>query len=542
MNVRRMLRKLEPKTLQAHLIAIVMALLIIQTAVSWHMASNLTSDILKEQIGERALNMSLIIAQIPAIRTALLEKDPTGSIQRLAESFRIITGAEYIVVADSDTVRYSHPKPDRLGKHFVGGDTGPVIDEGRSYVSEAVGTLGPSIRGFAPIFDVDDTVIGFVSVGYLTEDVQQIIQSHLKKPLVYTFAMVGLGLLFATVLSRHIKKSTLGLEPAQITRLYLERGAVLEAIREGVVAVDHMGKVCLANKAALQYVDAEPDELMEHPAGDALPGLELNYTLQTGRSERDMEKQVRGSQMVVNTMPLFYEGKIQGAVASFRPKDEMDRIARKLARIQEYVELLRVQSHEYSNKLHTIAGLIQIEAYSEALELVAAESSGYQELIHFLNYSVPHPVIAAIILGKYSRAKELKVYFEIDRESSMRDVPAWISQEKIVTILGNLLENAFEAAMNNPFNAKHVMLAFTDLGNEILFEVEDSGTGIAPERIHDIFEVGMTTKGKSHRGIGLFLVRKRLDELGGSITVEESEMGGATFIVAIPKTTPNGTV
>jgi two-component system CitB family sensor kinase/two-component system sensor histidine kinase DcuS len=222
-------------------------------------------------------------------------------------------------------------------------------------------------------------------------------------------------------------------------------------------------------------------------------------------------------------------------VASFRRKDELDLLAAELSRVQEYSELLRVQTHEYSNKLHTIAGLIQIEAYREALDLVVTESSGYEDFIRFLGEAVPHPVIAAIILGKYNRAKELRVNFDIDRESTLVDMPKWISQEKVVTILGNLLDNAFEAALQRPPGLRTVEMSFTDLGNDIVFEIEDSGPGVFVDEQEHIFEKGVSSKGPGRRGVGLFLVRKRIEELGGQIMVSRGGLGGALFTVVIPK-------
>ena len=158
-----------------------------------------------------------------------------------------------------------------------------------------------------------------------------------------------------------------------------------------------------------------------------------------------------------------------------------------------------------------------------------------QEFIRFLGDSVPHPVIAAIILGKYNRAKELRVDFSIDRDSTMADVPKRISHEKIVTIIGNLLDNAFEAALQRPAGLRKVEMSFTDLGKDIVFEIEDSGPGVAVDELDHIFEKGVSSKGHGRRGVGLYLVRQRLEELGGQIMVNRSGLNGALFTVVIPK-------
>ncbi len=535
MRLYELLTIIKPKTIQHYLAYMVAGLVLIQLGITWFLISDLTSNLLKEQIGLRALQTAQSIAHMPIISKELLRNDPEGKIQVLAENIRLKTGATFIVIGDVNNKRFSHPVPERIGQTFVGGDTGPVIKEGKSYVSEAVGTLGRSIRSFVPIFSEDGGIIGFVSVGYLSTSVKKSIADHMNRPLIFIILMTLFGFMITACITRHLKKITLNLEPAEITNLYLERGAVLETIREGVIATDHKGEIRLANNAALKYTCFYSAELVGKHIDDVIPCAGLKHALTTGESEFDQERVVNGQELIFNIVPVLKDGSIKGLVASFRRKDELDRISHELSSIQEYSELLRGQTHEYSNKLHTIAGLIQIEAYQEALDLVAHESSGYEDIIRFLNKAVPHPVIAAIVLGKYNRAKELKINFQVDRDSTMIDVPDWIKQEKIVTIVGNLLDNAFEAVLEQNKDNRNVLLSFTDLGNDIVFEVEDSGPGVPPDKIEKIFEKGISSKGNTRRGLGLYLVHQRLDELGGLITVSAASHGGTLFSVIIPK-------
>jgi sensor histidine kinase regulating citrate/malate metabolism len=221
-------------------------------------------------------------------------------------------------------------------------------------------------------------------------------------------------------------------------------------------------------------------------------------------------------------------------VASFRPKDELDRLSRELSHVQEYSELLRAQTHEYSNKMHTIAGLIQLGAHQEALDLVMTEASGYQLLIRNLAETVADPVIAGVILGKYNRACELKIELEFDAQNSFTDLPPELEREPLVTILGNLLDNAFDAVRDG--NGKPlVRLYLIDLGPDLILEVEDSGPGVAADLADSLFEAGVTTKSGTGRGTGLALVKRAVASLGGQITYSDGELGGALFTVIIPK-------
>jgi sensor histidine kinase regulating citrate/malate metabolism len=262
--------------------------------------------------------------------------------------------------------------------------------------------------------------------------------------------------------------------------------------------------------------------------------------LESGEEQFDQEMMIGDIEVVVNRVPIWQNERVTGVVSSFRRKQEIDRMAQELTQIQEYSEALRTQTHEYSNKLHTLAGLIQLGSHKEALDLIGRETSGYQEVLGTLAVTVPEPLLSAIILGKYNRAQELRINFKLDPESRMIDIPENISREKIVTILGNLLENAIEAALENTSGELTVQLSMTDFGNDLIFEVEDSGTGVEVESVDLLLQHGFTTKSGAGRGIGLSLVLQNLEYLGGHLTVVRSSLGGMRFTIYIPKH-PNST-
>ncbi len=527
----------KPRTLQNQLLVLVSVVVLVQIFVSGAIFTSLIGDVLIQQIGKRALDTATTLALDPVVRRALVEGDSSGEVQRLAESVRRGVGAEYVVVGDRFGMRLSHPDPSKIGQEFVGGDIGPALEEGKSYVSHAVGTLGPSLRGIVPVRDDAGAIIGFIAVGYLTHNVEKVIHVHQQKPLVFVLAMIVIGLLSAVFIARFVKRAILGLEPAEITSLYRERSAILEAIREGVVATNEKGVIRLVNKAAYRYTGLEPGSpIIGRQIQEVLPEVGIDDVIATGREEYDRDYRIDNKEIIFNMVPISHQGEMRGIVASFRLKDELDCLARELAQTRDYTEMLRVQAHEYSNKLHTLAGLIQIEAYQEALDLILKESTGYQDLIQFLAEAVPHPVISGVIIGKYNRARELKIEFILEPDSQLKDIPDWVSQEKIVSILGNLLDNALEAIRDSEHPTGPVRLWMTDVGRELILEVEDAGPGVDADKVGLIFEKGVSTKGEGKRGVGLFLVKRYLEDLGGQITVSRSELGGAFFTVIIPKT------
>ena len=518
------------------MIIFIVALVLFQIGSMGFVSTNLVDTILEDQMGKRVLGVSQTIATMPEVARLLEEQDPDGELQVLAEAIRLKTGAQFVVIGDREGRRYSHPDPDKIGKTMVGGDNDGALEKGKAYTSRAVGTLGLSLRGKVPIFDADKNIIGIVSVGYLEESIHQMIVSRRAIIITSNIILVILGVLIAVLLARSFKRAIFGLEPHQIGRMFEERSAILGSIREGIVAINNDGYITMINQAAKKTLGLSPaQDYLHQRIESVVPESGILDVLRTGESQLDWEHRVGGKEIIVNRIPIWNDGKVTGVVSSFREKDEIDTLAKELSQVQEYSEMLRHQTHEYSNKLHTISGLIQLEAYDKAIELICSETSGYQDLLRFLVSAVPDPLVAGCILGKYNRAKELNIQLNVDRHSNFADVPEWISKEKIVTVLGNLLDNAYQAVTPLSEDKRVVNLSLTDLGNDLIFEVEDSGEGITEDVAGHIFEKGVSSSNEKGKGIGLYLVKEVLSYINGHITVIKSGLGGVLFTVYISK-------
>jgi len=535
--MKKVFSTLQPKKLQTKMVLLILGLIICIVGVGGVFSLKLISSILEEQMGSRALKVSQAVALIPDIRRDLEQGDlKRSSIQSIVEKIRHTTKAQFIVVGDRDGRRYSHPVPERIGQFMVGGDNNLALKDGKSYISKATGTLGPSIRGKVPVLSKEGKVIGIVSVGYLVQNVNSLIRGYHIKIVTFLVAALLFGIAVTLKITEGFKKAIFGLEPAEIAALLQERTTTLETIREGVLAVDENGLITTINQAAFETLGLDSSQnVIGKPVITILPQTRILDVLHTGVSQLDRELLVGEKEIIANRIPMINDGKITGVVSSFRNKDELDILARKFSQIKKYSEMLRVQTHEYSNKLYTISGLIQLGAYQEAVDLIGSETSGYQELINSLMNIVPDPILAGTILGKYNKAKELKVDFHIDPDSSMVDVPESIKRERLVTIIGNILDNGFEAVLEKNGSPRLVKLSMTDLGNDLIFEFDDSGRAVPEKDWDTIFTKGYSTKKKQGHGMGLFLVDKALSRLQGSISVGFSELGGAAFTVIIPK-------
>ncbi|MEH7377779.1 sensor histidine kinase [Neobacillus drentensis] len=497
---------------------------------------NIMESNLKHEKGTKALSVAQSISNMPDIQKAFSSSDPAASIQPIAEKIRKQVGAEFIVIGNRKEIRYSHPDPNRLGQKMVGGDNDRVF-KGESVISESIGTLGPSLRGKAPIFS-DGEVIGVVSVGYLQTDINKEVAKIRRKIFMVTMIILLGGLLAALLISLNIKRAIFGLEPKEIAWMYQEKHAILESIHEGIIAVDTNGRITVVNETAHKFLNVPKEVLLRGKRiEDVIENTHLYEVVRTGLAEYDREFAIFGEVFLVNRIPIFNKkGEVIGAVASFRNKSELSNLIQELSHVKAYAEGLRAQTHEYSNRLYTLLGLIQLGSYKEAIDFISREVDVAQGFISFLMKEIPDPIIAGFILGKVSLSSELKINFTIDRESSFMDVPAEISRDTLVTIIGNLVNNAFDAVRENGKEEKRVSLFLTDLGKELIIEIEDNGKGIDPILSEQIFQDGFSTKNRqSNAGIGLSLVKKAIKDLGGYITFSSNEGAATIFTVAIPK-------
>ncbi|GEN26402.1 sensor histidine kinase [Halovibrio variabilis] len=494
------------------------------------------AEIISHQMGERALAVAKTVALMPQVINAFGMDDPSAIIQPLAERIRHETGARYVVVGNAQSIRYSHPVPERIGQRMVGGDNDQALIHGQFYVSEATGTLGTAMRGKAPIWDEEGNIIGIVSVGFMMDRVAMDVARHTSFGWVLVALMICLGFAGAYWLSQHLKRVILGLEPYEIARLAMEKEAILQSIHEGILAVNREGHITLVNQQARRFLNlADEHVLLGQPIREVVPNSRLLEVLRRGEQEFDQEMWLGDHPVVVNRVPILHEGEIEGAVATFRSRREVVDLSQALTQASRDVDMLRAQAHEFSNKLYTISGLLQLKRIDEALALIHQETELAQAQMSFLMRNVADAVLSGTLLGKLTRARELGVALDIDPQSSLAYPLTPTGQEVMMSVIGNLLDNACHAALNGPRTEPKVRLFFTDLGEQLLIEVEDNGPGVLAEHAESIFQEGFSTKAGKHQGIGLALVARLCRQHGGAVTLEESELGGACFIAALDR-------
>lgn len=492
------------------------------------------SDAIEEQVGQRALDIAGTTADREDVKEAFKEADPTSALQPIAEEIRQQTGAEYVVIGNADGIRYTHPLEDRIGKKMVGDDNERALSAGLSYVSEATGSLGPALRGKAPIVDENGTIIGIISVGFLKTNITSTFLEYADSIVGIVLIAIVFGALGSMVLARNIKKTLFGLEPVEIANLYTQRNALIESVREGIIMVDQNGKITMANSSAYEVLSFPKEKnLIGEPIEKIVPNTQLLQVLQTGESQLDRPANIRGKKTIINRIPIRQGQEIIGAVSSFRLQSDIEGLRNEVSQVRQYADALRAQTHEHQNLLYTLSGLIQLNSLEEAMELIHDESEEQQSLVRFVTERLQDPFLGGIVIGLFNRARELKVKLILDDESWLKQLPSHFEKGLFVSILGNLVTNAFEAVEHLPEDGRIVRLLLTDNGSEILIEVEDSGKGLNSEIQSSLFKERISTKNGKDRGYGLVKVYENVQDLQGEIAMESGDLGGALFIISI---------
>lgn len=422
-----------------------------------------------------------------------------------------------------------------------GSDAKPVI-EGFPYSTfPEVTTLGPTLRAYVPVIR-DGKKVGAVAVYLWTHDVNILIWSLRKKIILAVVFGLVIGIFFAHLLAKNIKNSMFGMEPHKIASLLQEREVLLESVKEGILAIDYMGNILFMNQNARDLMELSPEEEIEgKPVDLYVPNSRLKEVIRSGEAEYDQEQFIGDHSIITNRIPIRVGGQVYAAIASFRSVDDMRDLAEELTGARKLAEVLRVQNealrvqkHEFLNKLHTISGLVQLGDYSDALNLIQNESHLHQESIQFVTAAIQKPAVAGLILGKMGRCRELGIQFHLSQHSRLGSVSK-MDDESLIVCIGNLIENAMEAVLSHGSESKMVDVSFQQSGEFLSIEIEDNGPGIPEDLVSRIFQKGYTSKKGEKRGYGLFLVKSIVDSYGGTITVDNKLDEGTIIKLMIPE-------
>ncbi|WP_204011847.1 sensor histidine kinase [Virgisporangium aurantiacum] len=489
----------------------------------------LARDDAQDAAVETVLAVAETVALSPFTVESLAAPDPVSRLQPYAESTRLATHTDFIVVMAPDRRRYSHPKPELIGQRFTGAIEGAL--NGGQVVEVFAGSLGESVRAVVPVRAGDGRIVGLVSVGITTEEINRRLTRQLPTLAVVTAAALALAAAGAWLLSRRLRRQTHGLGPAEMTRMYEYHDAVLHAVREGLVVVDGNGRVTLVNDEGRRLLGLPEDTGTDRLVADLDLPAAVDELLASGRPAED-EVVVAGDRVLVaNQRVTRFAGRRLGTVLTLRDHTDLRLLAGELDSVRGLTDALRAQAHEAANRLHTVLTMVELGRTDEAVRLATAELAVAQQLTDQVVGAVTEPALAALLLGKSAQAAERGVEFVV-ADGSRLDGPALPSRD-LLTVVGNLVDNALEAvAGTEPPRRVTVFVRADD--DEVVVRVGDSGPGLPADRVTDAFRRGWSTK-QDGRGLGLALVGQVIRRHGGRHTVGTAPTGGALVTVRLPR-------
>jgi two-component system, CitB family, sensor kinase len=486
----------------------------------------------REVHGRRVLSAAERAAATPLVTERLLDPARRVALTATIDGYRDQADASYALLAGTDRRVLAATDPSQVGQ--LAELYGSNVLQGRAWEGVAIEGGVRSVVAHAPVLDSGDggtgRTLGFVALGANTPGFWDSLEGAIPNLLTYLGVASLLGVAGSLLLARRVKRQTLGLEPRAITRLAEHRDTMLHGIKEGVVGLDPKHRVTLVNDEAMRLLDLPADCV-----GQTLEELEVDrrlYEVLTGQAEGQDQIVLVGERvLILNRVPVSSRGRAIGSVTTLRDRTELVSLQRELDVTRTTTGTLRAQAHEFSNQLHTISGLIELEEYHEVVRYVSRLTRSQARLNDRVTSRVEDPSVAALLIAKASQASERGVQLRVSEATHLGRVDEQLSAD-LTTVVGNLVDNALDAIGYAPDGWVSVDIAQEN--GHVRVVVRDSGPGVAPELAEEVFEHGFTTKAAAdgQRGIGLALIRMVCTRRGGQVSVNNDD--GAVFTAELP--------
>ena len=495
----------------------------------------------REKIDNNLQNISETIATSPILKendvqnsNALAQESLLRYLDSLKKS---LLDVDVISIVNKNNTRFYHTNHNLIGTEYDGEQ--PNFNDVSFYIVNTSGPSGLQRRAYSALYDNNGEHVGFIMVIILTENVNASLMPIIVTYSVITLIVIVVELLISSWISGNIKKSLLGYEPDTISAMYLIRDNILESLEEGVIAIDKNSNIIFANNSVVKILDkTNEQELIGQNLSNIKNGLVIKRALIGEERELNIHEQISEDiDVLIDRIPIKNGQETVGTIGILHNRAEYTKLMEDLSGTRYLVDSMRANNHDFTNKLHVILGLIQMQMYDNAISYIENITIVQRATISKIMNTINEPSIAALLIGKTSRASELNVKFILRESSYFSNSDISLPTEVLITIIGNLIENAFES-MNekeySQYEQKQLLFGIYSKPNALLITVDDTGLGIKKENIGHIFENGFSTKG-ANRGTGLYQVKTMIDNLGGQITVETQENVGTSFSVSFTK-------
>ena len=498
----------------------------------------------KDKTDRNLQNISETIATSPSFMENDIQngtaQDQVNLMRYLDSLKKSLYDVDVISIVNKNNQRFYHTNHSLIGTQYDGEqpDFSPV--EKTFYIVNTNGPSGAQRRAYSALYSETGEYLGFIMVIILTEHVNENITQIITTYAILAVVAIIIELFITSRISKSIKNSLLGYEPDTISAMYLVRDNILESLKEGVIAVDKNGTILFTNNSAVKMLDksSTATEFIGKNIEQIKNGNVIKTVLNGSEKEFGIQGQrMDGTDVIIDRIPIKHEEDPIDTICILHDRAEYTKLMEDLAGTRYLVDSMRANNHDFTNKLHVILGLIQMEMYDQATSYIENITMVQRASISKIMNCISEPALAALLIGKTARAAELNVKFTLRDGSHFSNTDMHIPTEVLITVIGNLIENAFES-MNakepNPSNPNELIIGLFSKEDSILITVDDTGLGISEENKQRIFENGFSTKGEN-RGTGLYQVKTMVENFGGLITVDSQENVGTSFFVYFSK-------
>jgi len=490
-----------------------------------------------EKRDQNLQNVAEAIANSPMMTGKSIEEE-TVIVEYLDTLKDTLDDIDVISVVNKDGVRMYHSNHTLIGTKYDGNMPDFKSNTDGYYAVDESGPSGSQRRAYAAVYNEDGEYVGVVMAIMLTKNIKAETVQMLFIFLLITVVAILIELIIAGELSGKVKKSLMGYEPDVFTAMYRMRDNILETLAEGIIAFDTNGVVQFANESAIRMLFDRPLINIVGQSVDVIGDDILSRNIKSGDKERNIN--LAKADIILDCVPIKEDGMTVGTVAILHNRAEYTKLMEELSGTRYLVDSMRANNHDFTNKLHVILGLIQMGMYDDASSYIQNITMVQRENISKVMNAVSEPAVAALLIGKIARASELNINFVLREGCYYSTADMNLPSEMLITVIGNLLDNAFDA-MNEGSDYKdhkELMFGIYSKPGAVLITVDDTGSGIKSSDLELIFENGFSTKGEG-RGTGLYQVKAMVENFGGKITVESQEGVGSSFSVSFVKENVN---
>jgi len=453
-----------------------------------------------------------------------------------------LADVDVISIVDTQNIRIYHTNHNLIGKEYDGTHPDFTSHKKGFYTESDIGPSGPQRRSYSAVYDEKGNYIGFIMTIMLKTSIRSFTYKIVLLFVIVTLAAIIIEIAICRAFSRKLKRRLLGYEPDTFTSMYRIRENILESTYDGIIAVDSDNNIEFSNKAAKKMLGCDETDSTEH-CDEKVSLIKqavfaekyLSQVISSGTADFGIQTETEnGTALLIDCIPVKEDGIISGAVALLHDRTEYTKLMEELAGTKYLVDSMRANNHDFTNKLHVILGLIQIGEYDKAVSYIENISIIQRETLSTVMHAVDNASFAALLIGKIARASECNVKFILKEGIRFKSSEVAVPSEALVTIAGNLIDNALDAMNMNLNNDRPRELefgVFTKPG-ELLITVRDTGCGIPAEIGDRIFEKGFSTKG-SGRGVGMYHTKQLVESLGGTISFESEKDIGSSFMVLL---------